>query len=59
MARPLKIVEVPRRAGDPATLVASCERIHSVLGWKPELDDLDGIVSSSLNWERKLLREPW
>ncbi len=56
---PLKIVEVPRRAGDPPTLVAHCERIQSVLGWKPELDDLDGIVASSLNWERKLLREPW
>ena len=31
----------------------------SVLGWRPALDDLDGIVTSSLNWERKLLREPW
>ncbi len=56
---PLRIIEVPRRAGDPPTLVASCGRIQSVLGWKPALDDLDGIVASSLNWERKLLREPW
>jgi len=57
--QPLNIVEVPRRAGDPPSLVASSGRIRSVLGWQPRLDDLDGIVTSSLNWERKLLREPW
>jgi UDP-glucose 4-epimerase len=55
----LRIIEQPRRAGDPPTLIASADRIRTVLGWKPELDDLDGIVASSLNWERKQLREPW
>jgi UDP-glucose 4-epimerase len=57
--KPLNIVELPRRAGDPPGLVAQSERIRAVLGWKPELDDLDGIVASALNWEKKLLREPW
>jgi UDP-glucose 4-epimerase len=57
--KPLPIREMPRRAGDPPTLIARCERIRSVLGWTPRLDDLDGIVASSLQWERKLLREPW
>jgi UDP-glucose 4-epimerase len=56
---PLRVVEVVRRAGDPPSLIARAERIRSVLGWAPRLDDLDGIVTSSLNWERKLLREPW
>ncbi|MDQ2639733.1 MAG: UDP-glucose 4-epimerase GalE [Pseudomonadota bacterium] len=56
---PLDIIEMPRRAGDPPSLVAGSDRIRQVLGWKPGLDDLDGIVTSSLNWERKLLREPW
>lgn len=56
---PLKITEMPRRAGDPPSLVASSDRIRQVLGWVPRLDDLDGIVASSLNWERKQLREPW
>jgi UDP-glucose 4-epimerase len=55
----LVIKEEPRREGDPPTLVARAERIRSVLGWKPRLDDLDAIVESSLRWERKLLREPW
>jgi UDP-glucose 4-epimerase len=57
--RALKIIELPRRAGDPPSLVAQSERIRGVLGWKPELDDLDAIVASSLRWEEKLLREPW
>lgn len=55
----LKIVESPRRAGDPPILVARAERIRSVLGWRPRLDDLDTIVRTSLNWERNLLRNPW
>jgi UDP-glucose 4-epimerase len=57
--KPLKAIEQPRRAGDPPSLVARSDRIREVLGWKPQLDNLDGIVESSLNWERKLQREPW
>ncbi|MHB8813879.1 MAG: UDP-glucose 4-epimerase GalE [Steroidobacteraceae bacterium] len=53
------IVEEPRRAGDPAALVARADRIRHELGWKPRLDDLDTIVRTALAWERRLLREPW
>jgi UDP-glucose 4-epimerase len=56
---PLKIIEMPRRAGDPPTLVARADRVRTVLGWTPRRDDLDGIVTDSLNWERKLLQQPW
>lgn len=55
----LDIREEPRRAGDPAYLVARAERIRAELGWEPRYDDLQAIVSSSLAWERKLQREPW
>jgi UDP-glucose 4-epimerase len=55
----LDIREEPRRAGDPPSLVAANERVRSALGWKPRLDDLDAIVSSALEWERRLQREPW
>jgi UDP-glucose 4-epimerase len=55
----LAIREEPRRAGDPAYLVARAERIRAELGWKPRHDDLSAIVASSLAWERKLEREPW
>ncbi|MBB4018666.1 UDP-glucose 4-epimerase [Chelatococcus caeni] len=44
----------PRRAGDPAALVAGAGRIRETLGWKPELDDLDTIVAHALAWERNL-----
>jgi UDP-glucose 4-epimerase len=57
--QPLVIREEARRAGDPAYLVARAERIRAELGWQPRYDDLNAIVSSSLAWERKLLREPW
>lgn len=56
---PLKILEMPRRAGDPPSLVASSGRIREVLGWVPRLDNLDDIVASSLNWERRQLDDPW
>ena len=57
--KPLNIVELPRRAGDPGMLIANSDRIRQVLGWKPALDNLDGIVATSLKWEQKMLREPW
>jgi UDP-glucose 4-epimerase len=57
--RSLTIREEPRRAGDPAILVAKADRIRALLSWTPQLDDLDTIVRSSLDWEAKLLREPW
>jgi UDP-glucose 4-epimerase len=44
----------PRRAGDPAALVARAERISAVLGWKPNLADLDTIIGHALAWEKRL-----
>jgi len=55
----LTIREEPRRAGDPPSLVAEAQRIRAQLGWKPQLDNLDAIIDSTLRWERRLLREPW
>lgn len=40
----------PRRAGDPAVLVASSEKIKRELGWKPRYDSLEKIVSSAWKW---------
>jgi UDP-glucose 4-epimerase len=57
--KPLNIREEARRAGDPAYLVARADRVRTELGWQPRYDDLQSIVSSSLAWERKLLKEPW
>jgi UDP-glucose 4-epimerase len=46
----------PRRAGDPAAIVAGAERVRKVLGWQPRYDNLDFIVETALGWERKLAR---
>jgi UDP-glucose 4-epimerase len=43
-----------RRPGDPARIVAACDRVRAVLGWRPELDDLPSLVGHALAWERKL-----
>lgn len=44
----------PRRAGDPATLVAKADRIRDTLRWRPEHDDLEEIVRHALAWETAL-----
>ena len=50
----LNVKEEPRRAGDPPELIAVAERVRKVLGWTPKFDDLDTIVRTSLEWERKI-----
>jgi UDP-glucose 4-epimerase len=45
----------PRRAGDPAQIVAHSERVRGKLGWQPRYDDLSTIVRDALDWERKLM----
>lgn len=44
--------EAPRRAGDPAVLVASSERIKQDLRWQPRFPDLEHIVRSAWEWRR-------
>src|SRR5580704_7372739 len=46
-----------RRPGDPAQIVAASNRIRSVLGWRPQFDDLATIVSHALAWERELMAQ--
>jgi UDP-glucose 4-epimerase len=50
----LNITEEPRRDGDPPELIAEARKIQKVLGWQPKFDDLDTIVRTSLEWERKI-----
>jgi UDP-glucose 4-epimerase len=55
--QPIKAVEQPRRAGDPPSLIAKVDKIHQTLDWKPQHDDLDFIVKTSLDWEKQLLEK--
>jgi UDP-glucose 4-epimerase len=40
----------PRRAGDPAVLIASSDKIKSDLGWHPQFQDLEVIIDSAWRW---------
>jgi UDP-glucose 4-epimerase len=55
----LTVREEPRRAGDPPALIAKADKVREVLGWSAKLDDIDTIVRTSLEWEKRLQREPW
>ena len=44
----------PRRAGDPAILIANNEKIIDKMGWKPKYNDLKLICQTALEWERKI-----
>lgn len=44
----------PRRAGDPAALIADNTKIRTVLGWQPKYDDLGIIIQHALGWEAKV-----
>jgi len=52
---PITRRSAPRRAGDPASLIANTSQIRSILGWQPEFDDLNVMVATALAWEQKLL----
>ena len=54
--KPVNHVLVPRRAGDPAGIVAGADRVRDILGWEPKYADLDLIVRSALDWEKHLAR---
>ena len=43
----------PRRAGDPAKLVAQPDKLKSVLGWKPRYSDLNTIIRTAWQWYQK------
>ena len=49
----IPVEELPRRAGDPAVLVASSEKIMRELGWQPKFPALDDILASAWEWHQQ------
>jgi UDP-glucose 4-epimerase len=49
-----KVEIAPRRAGDPARIVADSRQARLTLRWQPRFDDLSTIVAHALAWEREL-----
>ena len=54
--RDFEVRMADRRAGDAVSIVANSDRIRERLGWKPDYDDLEKIVTHALNWEDALTR---
>ena len=48
-----RVEETGRRAGDPPELVANSKKLQSLTGWSPKYDNLDLIIETAWNWERK------
>jgi UDP-glucose 4-epimerase len=46
----IPVVKQPRRPGDPPRLIASAGKAHEVLGWRPQFDRIEDIVSSAWSW---------
>lgn len=55
--RKFPVENAPRRAGDPPILIADPALIHNETGWVPQFNDLDYIIRSAWEWEKKLERE--
>ena len=51
-AHPIPAKITPRRGGDPAQLIASSEKAKEILGWKPEHNSLEEIISTAWNWHK-------
>ena len=51
--RMIAVQEGPRRAGDPARLVADATRAREVLGWQPQFADLATIIAHAWRWETR------
>lgn len=52
--RDFTVEETRRREGDPPALIADGAKIKRTLNWKPECGDLEYIIKTSWEWERKL-----
>jgi UDP-glucose 4-epimerase len=52
--RPVNLRYAERRPGDPAVIVANANRLRSALSWTPRFDDLDEIVRTALEWEKRI-----
>lgn len=53
VGRSLRIERGPRRAGDPACLVASSAKAQGLLGWIPKRSELGRIIESAWRWHQK------
>lgn len=51
--RKINVIHSPRRAGDPSRLIANAEKARTILGWQPQIADIESIIESAWNWHSK------
>ena len=51
------VVETGRRAGDPPALIADSAKLKRETGWSPKYNDLEYIVRTAWEWEKKLKKK--
>ena len=56
--RDVKVEIAPRRAGDPAVVIAENHKITATLGWEPLYNNLDDIIRQAFTWEKKIQMAP-
>jgi UDP-glucose 4-epimerase len=52
VGRPVKVVESPRRAGDPPALYADSTKARTELGWQVKFPDIESIVATAWRWHQ-------
>lgn len=58
LGRRIEVREAPRRGGDPPALVASIDRVRSVLGWEPARSSLEEMVGSAWSERQRRAARP-
>ncbi len=54
IGKKLNINEADRRPGDPVALIADSSKIKKMLNWKPKYNNIETIIKTAMDWERKL-----
>lgn len=54
-----KVIEMQRRTGDLACLIADSKKIRDLLKWKPKYDSLEVIVKTAFDWENSSILRDW
>jgi UDP-glucose 4-epimerase len=55
--RPIKIRQLPRRAGDPGKLLANAFNAKRILGWSPLRSGIDVIIADAWQWHSSRFRD--
>jgi UDP-glucose 4-epimerase len=53
--RDFKVIEAPKRAGDPEQVISESKKIQKLTNWRPKYNDLEYIIKTAYEWELKTL----